>query len=147
MAISSLLTQLSKRLFQRNEYSDRRHAAGAEAEKLAAKFLKKEGYKILYRDFRPPDGRRGQVDLVCRDGETLVFVEVKSLSNADHIRPLDHLSDHQKRRISQSAQTWLRMLDNPEVTFRFDVVEVLITEDEIEFELIQNAFQLWKPYM
>ena len=133
--------------FRGKSYSDPRHAAGALAEREAARFLKKEGYKILYRDFKPPDGRGGQVDLVCRDGETLVFVEVKSLTSADRIRPIDNLTADQQRRISQSALTWLRMLDNPDVTFRFDVVEVLIGKEELEFELIQNAFPLSKPYM
>jgi len=56
------------------------HAVGARGEKLAAKFLRKNGYKFLYRNFLPTKyGRGGQIDLVRRDGETLVFVEVKSL--------------------------------------------------------------------
>ena len=135
-------------LFGRKEFSDPRHAAGALAEKLAAKFLRKRGYKILYRDFKPPNGRGGQIDLVCRDGETLVFVEVKSLASAEQIRPLEHLSSEQKRRISQGALTWLRLLDNPDISFRFDVVEVILREDaDPKFELIQQAFELSKPYM
>ena len=148
MAMLASVVDFSSRLFRGKSYSDPRHAAGAYAEKLAAKFLRKEGYKILYRDFQASDyGRGGQVDLVCRDGETLVFVEVKSLTTTDRIRPVDHLTSDQKRRISQAALTWLRMLDNPEVAFRFDVVEVLIGDEEIEFELIQDAFQLSQGYM
>ncbi len=112
-------------------------------------FSVKSGYKILYRNFIPKKyGRGGQIDLVCRDGETLVFVEVKSLQSEDRIRPLDHLDANQQRRISQGALTWLRLLDNPDISFRFDVVEVIFSEeDEPRFELIQDAFQLSKPYM
>jgi putative endonuclease len=125
------------------------HAVGARGEKLAAKFLRKNGYRILYRNFLPTKyGRGGQIDLVCRDGETLVFVEVKSLRSDNWIRPLDHLTGDQKRRISQGALTWLRLLDNPEISFRFDVVEVVFgQENEPRFELIQDAFQLSKPYI
>jgi putative endonuclease len=151
VAIAPILADFSSRFggfFKRKAFSDPRHAAGAYAEKQAAKFLRGEGYKILYRNFVPKKyGRGGQIDLVCRDGETLVFVEVKSLGSDEQIRPLDHLNGEQKRRISQGALTWLRLLDNPEISFRFDVVEVLIGEEEIEFELIQDAFQLAKPYM
>ena len=148
MAIVRSIGELSKRIFGRPSFSDPRHAAGAHAEKLAAKFLRKNGYKILYRDFNASKyGRGGQIDLVCRHGETLVFVEVKSLASSEWIRPLDHLTSDQQHRISQGALTWLRLLDNPEVAFRFDVVEIITGEDEIKFELIQDAFQLSKPYM
>ncbi len=116
-------------LFGRKTFSDPRHEAGDRAEKLAAKFLRKRGYKILYRNFVATKyGRGGQIDLVCRDGETLVFVEVKSLSSDEWIRPLDHLDASQKRLISQGALTWLRLLDNPDISFRFDVVEVIFDE-------------------
>ncbi len=137
------------RFFREKEYSDPRHAAGARAENLAAKFLRKNGYKVLYRNFKPTKyGRGGQIDLVCRDEETLVFVEVKSLRRAELQRPLDHLKADQERRISQGALTWLRLLNNPDISFRFDVVEVIFKEEaEPEFELIQDAFQLSKPYI
>ena len=69
------------------------------------------------------------------------------MGSNEWIRPLDHLTSDQQRRISQGALTWLRLLDNPDVAFRFDVVEIITGEDEINFELIQDAFQLSKPYM
>jgi len=114
---------------------------------LAAKFLRQNGYKVLYRDFKPRRG--GQIDLVCRDDDTLVFVEVKSRRSESLQRPIDSLRSDQKRRISRGALTWLRMLDNPDIPFRFDVVEVIATDDGAKprLELIQNAFQLAKPYM
>jgi putative endonuclease len=122
------------------------HALGARGEKLAARFLRRNGYKVLYRDFKPARG--GQIDLVCRDGDTLVFVEVKSRRSEERQRPVDSLHADQKRRISRGALTWLRMLDNPDIPFRFDVVEVILAEAEKpKLELIQNAFQLARPYM
>ncbi len=148
-SLANVTSRWRTRLFGEKEFSDPRHEAGARGEKLAAKFLRKNGYKILYRNFVPTKyGRSGQIDLVCRDGETLVFVEVKSLRSDDWIRPLDNLDAGQKRRISQGALTWLRLLDNPDISFRFDVVEVIFeSDDEARFELIQDAFQLSKPYI
>ena len=80
---------------------------------------------------------------MCRDGDTLVFVEVKTRSNEDQLRPLDAIKSFQKRQISRGALVWLRMLDNPEIIYRFDVVEVILDgETKPRCELIQNAFQL-----
>ena len=60
---------------------------GARGEKLARRHLRREGYKILYRNFRGRTG--GEIDIVCRDGETLVFVEVKTRSSEDFGRPFE----------------------------------------------------------
>jgi putative endonuclease len=115
-------------------------------EKLAAKFLRRNGYKVLYRNFK--EGRGGQIDIVCRDDDTLVFVEVKTRDTEEYGRPVAAVHHDQQRRISRGALTWLRMLDNPEISFRFDVVEVIVTGNEKpRLELVQNAFQLAKPYM
>ena len=107
----------SKKLSSRPE-----HVRGRKGEDAACRFLRKRGYKVLYRNFKHRAG--GEVDVVCRDGETLVFVEVKTRANEDARRPLDDIKSFQKRQIERGAQVWLRMLDNPEITYRFDVVEV-----------------------
>ena len=119
---------------------------GAYGEKLACRFLRRHGYKILYRNFR---GRRGgEIDIVCRDGDTLVFVEVKTRADEDFGRPIDAVGRDKQWRISRGGLAWLRLLDNPDILFRFDVVEVLMPEDaKPRLELIQNAFQLPKPYI
>jgi putative endonuclease len=119
---------------------------GALGEKEACRFLRKNGYKILYRNFRRRTG--GEIDIVCRDRDTLVFVEVKTRASEDWRRPVDDIKAHQKRRISRGALTWLRMLDNPDIVFRFDVVEVIMADDsKPRLELIKNAFELSQPYM
>jgi len=123
------------------------HDRGARGEKLAASFLKRNGYKVLYKNFQPRRGG-GQIDIVCRDHETLVFVEVKTRNTEEFGRPVDAVHRDQQRRISRGALAWLRLLDNPEIPFRFDVVEVLLLENEKpRLELVQDAFQLSKPYM
>jgi putative endonuclease len=119
---------------------------GARGEKLAARFLRREGFKVLYRNFR---GRRGgEIDLVCRDDDTLVFVEVKTRTREDFGRPSDAVKRQKQRRISLGALAWLRLLGNPDVTFRFDIVEVVVAQDaKPRIELIRNAFQLPAPYI
>ena len=119
---------------------------GAHGEKLACRLLRRCGYKILYRNFR---GRRGgEIDIVCRDGDTLVFVEVKTRTREDFGRPIEAVDRDKQWRISRGGLAWLRLLDNPDILFRFDVVEVLMLDDtKPRLELIQNAFQLPKPYI
>ncbi len=119
---------------------------GTSGEKLACRLLRKHGYKILYRNFRGHSG--GEIDIVCREGDTLVFVEVKTRGSEDFGRPYETIHSEQKRRISRGALAWLRMLDNPDILFRFDVVEVLISDAaEPQIELIRNAFPVAEPYI
>ncbi len=119
---------------------------GASGEKLACHFLRRNGYKILYRNFRGRTG--GEIDIVCRDGDTLVFVEVKTRTSEEFGRPFETIRRDQQRRISRGALGWLRMLDNPDIFFRFDVVEVVMREGaEPRLELIRNAFNLAEPYV
>ncbi len=140
-SIASALRQSLSAIFSRQLPASPHIALGRQGEALAAAHLKKHGYKILYRNFRAPHG--GEVDIVCRDiahGE-LVFIEVKTRSSEDFGRPLDAV-DHRKRRlILRGAMTWLRMLDMPDITFRFDVMEVLMTGPR-EIRHIENAFPL-----
>jgi putative endonuclease len=121
-------------------------ARGRRGEKLAAKFLRQHGYKILYRNFRGRTG--GEIDIVARDGDTLVFVEVKTRGSEEFGRPFETIRRDQQRRISRGALAWLRLLDNPDILFRFDAVEVVMRESEQpQLELIRNAFTLSQPYI
>src|SRR5881392_2363707 len=114
---------------------------GARGEKLACRFLRHKGYKILYRNFKGRSG--GEIDIVCRDRDTLVFVEVKTRTREDFGRPLEAVGRDKQRRISRGGLAWLRMLENPDILFRFDVVEIVLTEDaKPRIELVKNAFQL-----
>ncbi len=119
---------------------------GARGEKLAARYLRRQGFKVLYRHFRGRQG--GEIDLVCRDGDILAFVEVKTRTREDFGRPLEAVRPSQQRRISLGALAWLRLLGNPDIIFRFDVVEVTILPGETpRLELVRNAFSLSEPYL
>jgi putative endonuclease len=119
---------------------------GALGEKLACRFLRRNGYKVLFRNFRGRSG--GEIDVVCRDNDTLVFVEVKTRGREDFGRPFEAVDREKQKRISRGALAWLRMLDNPDILFRFDVVEVIVADNaKPRVELIKNAFLLSKPYL
>jgi putative endonuclease len=119
---------------------------GTRGEKLACRFLRRSGYKVLYRNFRGRSG--GEIDIVCRDKDTLVFVEVKTRTREDFGRPFDAVDRNKQKRIARGALAWLRLLDDPDILFRFDVVEVIIVEDALpRFELLRNAFALPEPYI
>src|SRR5947208_16052842 len=140
------IADLSNRWRNRSSTSPPRHLRlGTRGENLACQFLKKNGYKILYRNFRGRTG--GEIDLVCRDRDTLVFVEVKTRTREDFGRPLEAVNPKKERRISMGALAWLRLLGNPDIFFRFDVVEVIIAPSEApKIELVRNAFQLSSNY-
>src|SRR5262249_41778359 len=119
---------------------------GMRGERLACRFLKRNGYKILFRNFRGRSG--GEIDVVCRENDTLGFVEVKTRTREDFGRPLEAVDRAKQKRISRGALAWLRMLDNPDILFRFDVVEVIVTDDaKPRVELIRSAFPLSRPYL
>ncbi len=81
---------------------------------------------------------------MCRDRDTLVFVEVKARRSEELGRPFDAVDRDKQRLIRRAALHWLRLLDMPDITFRFDVVEVLAT-DPVEIRLIESAFTLPDP--
>jgi putative endonuclease len=130
----------------RSKHSSDHLRRGFLGEKLAGRFLRKNGYKVLYRNFRGHSG--GEIDIVCRDDDTLVFVEVKTRVRENFGRPIEAVDRRKQKRISRGGLAWLRMLDNPDILFRFDVVEVIIAEGgKPRLELIKNAFQLSAPYI
>jgi len=141
------IADLSNRWRSRSSISRPRHLRlGTRGENLACQFLKKNGYKILYRNFKGRTG--GEIDVVCRDRDTLVFVEVKTRTREDFGRPLDAVNRKKRDRIARGGLAWLRLLDDPDILFRFDVIEVIIAEgEEPRLELLQNVFSLPKPYI
>jgi putative endonuclease len=113
---------------------------GELGERLATKWLQKNGAKVLYRNFRAPDC--GEVDVVARSGQTLVFTEVKTRRYEGRHRPADAVDNEKRALIIRGAREWLRLLHNPQVSYRFDIAEVLLRHGEQpEIRIIENAFQ------
>lgn len=103
---------------------DPRHELGRRGEALAAQALRRQGYKVLYRNFRPKRGG-GEIDLVCRQGETLVFVEVKTRRSVAFGRPADAVDAEKRELIRRGARAWLRLLKDAPPRCRCDIVEVV----------------------
>jgi putative endonuclease len=117
---------------------DPRQRLGQHGERLAERFLRRRGLKIVARRFSTP---LGELDLVMRDGETLVFVEVKTRRDRVHADPEDAVRRDKQRRMTRAAR-WLihqrRWGDRP---CRFDVVAVTWPpEGEPQIEHFPNAF-------
>jgi len=132
-------------LLKRNSTSsDPRHALGRRGEGIAAQYLRRRGYKVLHHNYRAPKG--GEVDLVCRDRDILVFVEVKTRTSEAFGTPAEAVTTSKQHLIARGALAWLKLLGNPDIHFRFDIVEVRITGKKAEVTVIPNAFVLPEPY-
>src|ERR1700733_4592205 len=138
----SLLEKL--RTYWKPEFKPRAHRHGELGERAAKKHLRRLGMKFLAANFRSP---RGEIDLVFRDQDCLVFIEVKTRSSEDWARPAAAVSAAQRRRISQAALDYLRLIKNPEVKIRFDIVEVLLSDGVVrEVRHLPNSFPIEKPH-
>ncbi len=117
---------------------------GEFGERAAKKHLCVLGLKFLTANFKTS---RGEIDLVFRDDDCLVFVEVKTRSNEDWSRPAAAVNAAKRRRLSLTALDYLRQLRHPPLKIRFDIVEVLLTDDAVrEVRHLPNTFALSAPY-
>ena len=115
-----------------------RIAQGIVAEELALHYLEARGLTLVTRNFRC---RSGELDLIMRDGEQLVFVEVRSRRYACYGTPAESVTRTKQQRLLRAAAFYLQRqrLDLP---CRFDVVAILQPDGEPQVEWIQDAFQL-----
>lgn len=120
------------------------HQHGTLGERTARKHLRRLGMKFLAANFKSD---RGEIDLVFRDDDCLVFVEVKTRSSGNWTRPAASVNSHKRRLLSQCALDYLKLLKNPPVKTRFDIVEVLLQDGEVrEVRHLPNTFVMSKPY-
>lgn len=117
---------------------------GELGERAAKKHLKQLGLKYLTANFASD---RGEIDLIFRDEDCLVFVEVKTRSSEDWTRPAAAVDKRKRRLLCQTALDYLRLLKNPAVKIRFDIVEVLLESSVVrEVRHLPNTFPMEKPY-
>ena len=115
-----------------------RVAQGTAAEDLALHYLEARGLTLVTRNFRC---RTGELDLIMRDGEQLVFVEVRSRRHARYGTPAESVTRTKQQRLLRAAALYLQRqrLDPP---CRFDVVAILEPSGKPQVEWIRDAFQL-----
>ncbi len=109
---------------------------GRDAERTAERFLLRQGLKLIQRNYR---GRRGEIDLVMEDADTLVFVEVKSRTAMQHGEAIEAIDLQKQTRIIRTANEYLAQ-QNQNRYCRFDAIGFNGAVSEQNLQWIKNAF-------
>ena len=113
---------------------------GERGEAIAAAYLKGQKFTIIQQNFRC---KAGEVDIIARDGKTLVFVEVKARRSLSFGPPQLAVTPFKQRQVSKAALTWLAQHRLHEASARFDVIAIMLRDHEVpEIEHFRNAFEL-----
>jgi putative endonuclease len=112
---------------------------GEQGEALAVQRLKKAGYKIIETNYRT---RLGEIDIIAKDKDTIVFVEVKSRRSVNFGNPKQAVTLRKQKKISMVALSYLKTTGQSNAKARFDVVTVISNQDKPQVEIIKNAFEL-----
>ena len=113
-------------------------ALGRAGEEIACAYLRRKKYTIVARSFRL---FRGEIDIIAKDGETLVFVEVKARADESHGRPEESVTPGKQRQIRKIALGYVAENPPGEVDCRFDVIAIRFGEgNEYRLEHFKDAF-------
>ena len=112
-------------------------SAGRRGEDLAHRFLRRQGFTIVARNYRLPTGD-AEADLIAWEGSTLVFVEVKSRASEEYGPPERAIGDEKRRHLLRLARAFTRKSETPWEQVRFDVVTVVFSRPP-EIKLVRNA--------
>ena len=116
-----------------------RQALGLLGERIAARWLMRDGWELIAHRFR--SGHR-DLDLVMRRAGEVAFVEVKARRGAEFGGPVEAVHARKRRELTKSAQVWVDRFGAPGMTYRFDVVGVLISGTHVRVRHIADAFQV-----
>ena len=110
---------------------------GRRGERAAEKHLRRNGYRIVARNYRAAGA---EIDLVAMDGETLVFVEVKTRRSREAGAPEEAVDERKQARMRRAAEIFATRYRADDITMRFDIVAVDASGERLEIELLRNAF-------
>ena len=116
-----------------------RLALGRRGEELALRKIKRLGYTCIARNYRCA---LGEVDLIAKDGDTLVFIETKTRKGASLAYAKEAIDARKRRQLSKVALAFMKANNCCEVKSRFDVVAVSLQGGQERIEVIKNAFEL-----
>jgi putative endonuclease len=116
-----------------------RQQLGKSGEDLACRELEARGYAIVARRYRQ---RGGEIDIIARDGPTLVFVEVKTRDGHEFGDAAEAITGWKRRRLARTAIDYMMRHHVPECPCRFDVVAIHLDSGAPVVELFQNAFDV-----
>ncbi|MEA5003075.1 MAG: YraN family protein [Christensenella sp.] len=114
-----------------------RQAIGKAGEDFTCDYLKKCGMKILARNYR---AKKGEIDVIARDGSTIVFVEVKTRSSSAYGTAGEAVTYRKQQMVARTAQWYIMQNHIKESDFRFDVAEVSASGPELTMNYLRNAF-------
>ncbi|WP_051184513.1 YraN family protein [Desulfatiglans anilini] len=117
----------------------KRMQLGQRGEQLALEAVKQIGYRPVHLNYRCP---LGELDLIAKDGDTLVFIEIKTRSAGDTGPAKEAVDRRKQRRLSRLALNYLKTHGGLDTRSRFDVVAVGLSEDQPKIEIVKNAFEL-----
>ncbi len=112
---------------------------GQKGENIAAKALKKRGYRILEQNYRTP---MGEIDIIAKDKDAIVFIEVKTRSSDNYGDPKWSVNRKKQMKISMSALNYLKEVKKSDAKARFDVVAITLRDNMNRIEIVKNAFEL-----
>jgi putative endonuclease len=117
---------------------------GRIGEEIAVEFLRKNGYRILDRNYKfqiPGDVQRGEIDIVAKKKDTICFVEVKTLKDPKvEIFPEDKINFSKRKKLIATAQSWLIKNKIPlNSKWQIDIISVLIKKEKTEISHFENA--------
>jgi putative endonuclease len=116
-----------------------RQEFGELGERIAERWLKRKGWRVVQRRFR--SGHR-DIDLVVEREGTVAFVEVKARKGLAFGDPVEAVNWSKQRELVRSASVWIDRHGRPMESYRFDVVGVLVEGDRVRIRHVQNAFSL-----
>lgn len=117
--------------------SKQRQALGLLGERVAARWLQREGWTVVTHRFR--SGHR-DIDLVMRQGDRISFVEVKARRGNSFGGPVEAVHHRKRLELVRSAKVWVDRFGTPDMSYRFDVVGVLIDGSGVRVRHIADAF-------
>lgn len=112
---------------------------GKKGEALAEEYLKRNGFQILKRNYRY--GRK-EIDLITREGNTIVFVEVKAGRSKDFGAPQERVNMRKQRNLTEAANHFIQQENVTDCDFRFDVLAINYQGGREEVDHIRNAFMV-----
>jgi putative endonuclease len=123
-----------------------RQWTGLWGERQAARYLAGKGYKIIGKRFRI--GPKDEIDLIAREGDALIFIEVKTRANEAFARPLAAVGRAKQYNQARAAVRYLKRLKTQPASFRFDVVEIIGKpgKEQPLIRHVENAFALPKYF-
>ncbi|OEU70006.1 MAG: YraN family protein [Desulfuromonadales bacterium C00003093] len=120
--------------------SHERQTLGRWGEEQAAVYLRKQGLKILARNYRAPVG---EIDIIARSKRELLFIEVKTRRGTGFGLPQEAVGPRKQKQIIRTAQWYLKQVKIGNLQPRFDVVAILCKSDNsAEINHLPNAFEL-----